>query len=313
MQSCPRPPLTLLRNSLRRPARHLSAASIPVKLPRFYLRDSTLIPGGYRYSSSSDPNLPLAEGAARLRSRSVLLLSGPDAAKYLQGAITFNVNSFHPVNNSARVGASETEPVQAPFYTAFLNPQGRVLHDVFIYPFAGNRPVDDQNGLDLAGEGASGEQSLSFLIDGDASEAENLRRWIAKYRLRSRFDVSRLPNWQVWALWGGRDRYAIKDRLPFLGRGLSCEDRRSEDMGIRYVAPASEQQPDPSLESPSSETAYKVRRYLRGIPEGQKEILPGQALPLESNHQDQAYGHRPEADPASCSRLTSRRWRRGGR
>jgi folate-binding protein YgfZ len=144
------------------------------------------------------------------------------------------------------------------FYSAFLSAQGRVLHDVIVYPDSSKPP----------GEG--------FLIDVDADEAGRLERHIKRYKLRAKFAVRLVDVGEmgVWAAWG--EGVAVTQ-----GKGeVAMVDPRCPALGWRMVT--SRDRPEVDLES-VEERDYTIRRYLAGIPEGQKEILREQALPLESN------------------------------
>src|SRR5438034_1220265 len=68
------------------------------------------------------PSSPPQAGYAKLTNRALISISGQDSTSFLQGLITQNVAS--PRNYPLpRTG----------FYAAFLNAQGRVLNDVFVY------------------------------------------------------------------------------------------------------------------------------------------------------------------------------------
>ncbi|KAG4434588.1 ccr4 associated factor, partial [Cadophora sp. M221] len=115
------------------------------------------------YSSSSSPtNLaqapppPPAAGFTHLPSRRLIALTGPDSTHYLQGVITANLTSSSP---------------PAGFYAAFLNAQGRLLNDVFIYPYT---------------ESGKGD---GWLIEVDAKEVTVLAKHIRRYKLRAKFEV----------------------------------------------------------------------------------------------------------------------------
>src|SRR5271163_1757723 len=73
-------------------------------------------------TTRTSPSDSLAIPSVQLPERSLIRISGPDTIPFLQGLITTNI-----VN-------SEVVVPGRPIYTAFLNAQGRVLHDVFLYP-----------------------------------------------------------------------------------------------------------------------------------------------------------------------------------
>jgi folate-binding protein YgfZ len=157
------------------------------------------------------------------------------------------------------------------FYSAFLNAQGRVLHDVFIYP--------DTLGVDK-------NPVESFLVEVDAAEAERLVRHIKRYKLRAKFAVRLLDGEEgvVWHAWDGTVSALDGTEKPS-ERSLILRDPRSPTLGYRVVSTTSSAAPpELGLElEQAEEQAYQIRRYLHGIPEGQSEILYESALPLESN------------------------------
>ncbi|KAL5877632.1 ccr4 associated factor [Pyricularia oryzae] len=226
---------------------------------RHLLRHATRPPSGFvcrsclsRRSSStsasprSPPPPPPTAGFTALKSRRLISVSGPDAAKYLQGVVTANI-----INNN-----------KTGFYTAFLNAQGRVLHDVFIYPDASKD-----------GEG--------FLIEVDATEAERLTRHIKRYKLRAKLNLRLLDDGEatVWQAWDD----SKADFAPAVGMTTPVRDPRSPMLGYRVLTPGDHAQ-TPQLDlDPTPETSYRIRRYLQGVAEGQTEILREHALPAESN------------------------------
>lgn len=188
-------------------------------------------------------------------------MSGPDAAKYLQGVITASILRLQA---SADVGAGSATPPAA-LYSAFLSAQGRVLHDVFVY-------------RDTLGIGKDADaDAKSYLIEVDAEAAATLTKHIKRYKLRAKLDVRLLEvdELTVWHGWGLADR-------PKADGGIAHHDTRAPNLGWRFVAPAATLQKQVELDL-VTESAYRVHRYLLGVAEGQREILYNQALPLESN------------------------------
>ncbi|CAG8976212.1 hypothetical protein HYALB_00011143 [Hymenoscyphus albidus] len=98
---------------------------------------------------------PPPKAHARLPSRRLISLTGPDASKYLQGVIT---NTVTPPQGPWKEG----------FYAAFLNAKGRVLADVFVYRLAAG------SGL-RAGDSGEESEGEGWLIEVDAVEVERLK------------------------------------------------------------------------------------------------------------------------------------------
>lgn len=210
-------------------------------------------------TAAAPPHQPAAH--AILTTRRVIALTGNDAPRFLQGLTTANIRT-------------SLLPSQG-FYGAFLNAAGRVLHDVFIYPASGQDP-----------EGKSEDKDTRFLIEVDAREVERLAAHLKRFKLRAKVTV-RVPEegeYGVWALWGDEQ---LAKRWP--SNQIGCEDTRAPGMGRRLILPGGTK-PEGEDEKGSTgwghETSvgsYEVRRMLRGVAEGQGEILREAALPLESN------------------------------
>jgi transferase CAF17, mitochondrial len=172
---------------------------------------------------------------------------------------------------------SPSTPPSSGFYTAFLNAQGRVLNDVFIYA----DPTSSEQG---------------WLIEVDATETEKLYKLVKRYKLRAKFDVRIIEEGEmgVWSVWQGRAGKSRSERWTphTIGRGaadaagggeIGCVDPRAPEMGRRLVLPAGKK---PCVEDGLEEVGeqvYRVRRLLKGVAEGQGEILREAALPQESN------------------------------
>ncbi|PHH84149.1 hypothetical protein CDD83_2400 [Cordyceps sp. RAO-2017] len=205
---------------------------------------------------------PPASGLAALPSRRLLAVTGPHAAQFLQGIITANLHA-----------PPDARPRSAGFYAGFLNATGRVLYDVFVYPFRGSFGP-----LDKVADGG-------YLVEVDAAQSGNLARHIKRYKLRARLDVRELlpDEASVWQAWddAAADIGLARAELAPGARQLSCRDPRAPGLGYRVVK-VDAQPPQLPLER-AAEDAYTLRRYLRGVPEGQDEIIREQALPLESN------------------------------
>ena len=128
------------------------------------------------------------------------------------------------------------------------------------------------------------------MIDVDAKEAEKLAKHIKRYKLRAKFDVRLLPNDErgVWNIWkdehDGWTAHGLAGDLQE-GKGrdgeVGCEDKRAPGMGRRVILEGGKK-PEEDVEE-TSEEVYRVRRYLKGVPEGQDELIREAALPQESN------------------------------
>lgn len=215
----------------------------------------------YSTSTSAPSRPPPTASYTHLSTRRLIALTGPDSTHYLQGVITANL--------------SPSTPRTSGFYAAFLNASGRLLNDVFIYPYH---------------DGEGGKEG--WLIEVDAKEVDVLAKHIKRYRLRSKFEVRVVEEAErgVWSVWNdeqeGWTAHALgASASPGSTSGgggvIGCEDKRAPGMGRRILLPAG-QKPEADFEE-SSEDAYRLRRYLKGVPEGQDELPREHALPQESN------------------------------
>ncbi|KAG9253343.1 uncharacterized protein F5Z01DRAFT_163471 [Emericellopsis atlantica] len=204
------------------------------------------------FASASAPPAPPSSGLAKLPSRQLLSVSGPDTAKFLQGIVTANVST------------KDDRTVDDGSYAGFLNATGRVMHDVFIYP--------GRNGF------AGTEEGSSYIIEADAGEIDKLAKLIKRYKLRAKVNVRKIDPAEVsvWHAWTD----SSLDTNP-TATSIRLTDPRTADMGCRILQ-LGDNPPEADLEQ-TTEDAYTIRRYLRGVPEGQSEILREHALPQESN------------------------------
>jgi folate-binding protein YgfZ len=230
---------------------------------------------------------------AWLRSRSLIRLSGPDVSPFLQGLITANITKFELPAAAVR-----------PIYTGFLNAQGRVLSDVFLWRC---------HQLEGPGDG-------SWLIDVDAASRGSLLAHLKKHKLRSKVKIENVSDeelkiYQGWVVeeqgiakdQEGLNQHKVLKEKPeqpltapdtdtgwFLDAGVSVMDPRP-NLGMRWIGSAEGTALDTlsgtSTYDPAaygechqvSEADYKIHRMLHGIAEGQQEIIGGNALPQESN------------------------------
>ncbi|KAK4033239.1 hypothetical protein C8A01DRAFT_19785 [Parachaetomium inaequale] len=210
------------------------------------------------------PPGPVPAGLAELSSRKLISVSGPDAAKYLQGVITANLFPGYAGPNPT----SEHLRTDAGFYAAFLTAQGRILHDVFIY----------RDACDTAHP-----PGHSWLVEVDAAEADRLQKHIRRYKLRAKFDVRLLDEGEgtVWQAWDDDATSSPAPIPPSETIIISTPDTRAPNLGHRLLTFS----PTPlsSLLPIVPEASYHLRRYTYGIPEGQSELIFNQALPHESN------------------------------
>jgi folate-binding protein YgfZ len=234
------------------------------------------------------PPTPPTSGYALLSNRSLIAVTGADSTSFLQGMITQNM-------------LMGKEPVRAPrrtaSYSAFLNSQGRVLHDVFIYPIS-------KDNIGAAGDNGSPADETAWLIEVDKSEVTNLVKHLRKHKLRAKLTIRALEDGEhsVWAAWNDQSTeprwaaynlesdFSSSSRFPD-SLVVGCIDTRAPGFGTRYITPGSEDLhtyfPEESRIQVQGEkvdlSTYTLRRILHGVAEGQQEIIRESALPMEYN------------------------------
>ncbi|CAG8517520.1 5499_t:CDS:2 [Gigaspora rosea] len=202
--------------------------------------------------------------------RGLVEVGGEDSIKFLQGLITNHM----PLIQSGGDG----------FYTAFLNPIGRVLYDTFIHP---------------KNVGTTFPHPI-YLVECDSRIVSDLIKHMKKYVLRSKVSIIDVSSqYNVWNMWGGNIdnlwwRYQVpnpsatklpigslvlKERIAEIG----CKDKRCPYMGLRFILPFDRTPSVPSSFKQLPSEEYKIRRILYGIPEGIDDLPPGSSLPLQSN------------------------------
>ncbi|KAI0194422.1 hypothetical protein EV127DRAFT_422309 [Xylaria flabelliformis] len=252
-------------------------ANIPSRRQRRSFASSATLRENTETSASipSPPAPPPPSGHARLRTRRLISISGIDAPHFLQGLITTSIEG----NNNAHLNGTIQPAAQTPwFYCGFLNALGRVLHDVFVYPVP---------------SGSGGDPH--FMIEVDAAQLTTLLKHLKRYKLRSKIFLRAIEEdeMSVWQLWN--DAEATQDAGGLArndGRSVMIPDFRAPGMGYRVLTVGADlnvqvldlpSELQPAADGKTDESAYRVRRYLRGVPEGSAEIIPAQALPQESN------------------------------
>lgn len=228
--------------------------------------------------SSPAPAAPTASGLVALSSRRLISISGPDAPKFLQGVITQNILA------PQSAGAAGPTVRDDGFYSAFLTATGRVLYDVFVYPDRRDRGGPPKDG---AASPPSHQPGESFLIEVDAAEAARLERHIKRYKLRAKFAVRLLDAGEVtvWHGWDDDGRAALDAStagVEDFHRFVHMRDPRAPGLGWRMLR-TGESEPLVDLPRVADEEVYRVRRYLHGVAEGQRELVREGALPLEGN------------------------------
>lgn len=216
----------------------------------------------YSSQTGNAPPPPPPSGAAKLTNRRLISLHGPDAAKFLQGLVSGNI----------------TPELRSGIYTSFLNAQGRVLSDAFVYSTLGSDWHKNVNAGDEQG----------YLVEVDSEQAAGLLKQFKKHKLRSKFKLRLLEDGELdtYSVWKQDERWTAHTKVEGEDGTLVMTDSRAPGMGRRLLLPPTNAVKNLDNygdvpEAPMS--AYNIRRYLRGVPEGQAEIPADESLPMNCN------------------------------
>jgi folate-binding protein YgfZ len=185
---------------------------------------------------------------ARLDSRALVRIAGPDWRGFLQGLITQDVETL---------AAGELR------YGALLTPQGRLLNDLFLLGTA---------------DGA--------LLDVQAAQREGLIARLSMYRLRAKVEIAPAEGGVFAAFIApplGELSAKPTEGAPFGPSGHFPQGRKSEwlndprlpELGWRGYAL------DASLSAP--EDAYDAHRLALGVPDPARDCPDDKTYPIETN------------------------------
>ncbi|MHA1108111.1 MAG: CAF17-like 4Fe-4S cluster assembly/insertion protein YgfZ [Alphaproteobacteria bacterium] len=194
--------------------------------------------------------------SAALEDRGVVALSGADANEFLQGIVTNNVEAV-----------TERRAV----YGALLTPQGKFLHDFFLFRIA-----------------------ETLYLDCEAARRDDLMRRLKMYRLRADVGIEDAgASLAVYALFGDGAAGALGidetegAASPF-GGGAVYTDPRTASLGVRAALP-----PDRAASvlaeagfADSAPDAYDSLRIGLGVPDGSHDMELEKSLPLEYGFDD---------------------------
>jgi folate-binding protein YgfZ len=139
-------------------------------------------------------------------------------------------------------------------YAALLTPQGKFLHDLFIYD------RDDR-----------------YWLDAERERIPDLGQRLKAYKLRAHVTIDdRSADHKVWAIWTD---YA-KNFLQIGNRHGFTPDPRQSLLGLRGLLPQSE---TPEACTPADENAYDRHRLRLGMPDGSRDLIVGQSTLAEGN------------------------------
>jgi len=194
---------------------------------------------------------------SKLDGRGVIKISGPEKVEFLQGLVT---NDVRKVNGTSFL------------YSAFLNAQGRFMHDLFI--------TEDTNG--------------DWLIDCNAFE--KLFQRLNMYKLKRNVGIEILPEHKVFAAvpnhnacehnadedidWNNMAGIIMHDD-PRIFNG--CPNGEGNSFGKRIIAKEEDLKACMGSSDFVDTSLYDLARIKAGLGEAGKDIIPEKSIILEYN------------------------------
>lgn len=276
-------------------------------------------------------------GHAVLTNKSLISVEGPDAVKFLNGLVTYKMLPSFIKKNETTISTKEVdksvlldefdisglnwgslkESIESKnltinrngIFTSILNSKGRIISDVFIYPYKYN---------ELDGE-------PRYLIEINTDLLKSILNIFKFHKLKSKVSFKILDDFKIWyiyndlkqdVLYNLQLKYfnedskflknptnSMENSIKFLNdpnlfsENLNKEnvlsfafDDRCPDFGIKLITPSSIDNLDEIINEsflPLNQGLLKLstldkRRYLTGIAESPTELTPNKYLPLES-------------------------------
>ncbi|KAF8451868.1 hypothetical protein BGX38DRAFT_1269170 [Terfezia claveryi] len=231
------------------------------------------------------PSSPATTTTDKPPPRALISLHGPDATKFLQAVTTIDIPPL-----------TTTSPASA--YSGFLNAQGRLLWEGFVYNVNGSKGWRKRIGEESIGAGAVrgkwGVDDPCWFVETSGGGAEGLRKWLGRYVLRSKVSITPVPTvgmaggtgWDVWVAWGTGEKLLSEEVVNFESIPRT-NDNRAPGLFTRYLLPT---RPPSDIDIPegggsgATLSDYHLRRYLHGIAESPPEFTPPErSLPHEYN------------------------------
>ena len=171
--------------------------------------------------------------AAQDPERRAIRIGGAEAADFLQSILTSDMEALLPGETRA---------------SALLTPQGRILADMMVLR------VED-----------------GFVLDCDASRAEDLFTRLRRYKLRRPITLEMLDDHQLWVGWDGA-------AMPV----DASTDPRHPALGWRWIGAAGSGPDTASGSGTVDIDQWHAVRIAAGVPQGPVDLQPERALMLEA-------------------------------
>ena len=189
---------------------------------------------------------------ALLPHRALVAVRGPDRMTFLQGLISNNV---------------EKTAADVAIWAALLTPQGKFLHEFFVFA------APDENGED------------AVWLECEALRRDDLVTRLAKYRLRSKVSVLAEDTLAVGVTWDEAP-HGVAGALRRTNGGVVYVDPRLNDAGRRWALPRAsigDVWADVPRGSPQD---YDAFRMSLGLPDGSRDMEVDKALLLENGFEE---------------------------
>lgn len=215
-----------------------------------------------RRSSTQGSDLVRPNGITQLANRKLVSVTGKDAPNLLQGLVTSNIETL-------------LEEDTAGHYSAFLNAQGRLLTDAFIYRIPNRSAKSLEDG---------------FWVEVEDSLVKILCQYLRRHKLRSEVKVEPLGSkYNIWVAWGDQTSEHTQSSEYITDSDIvSLPDPRLPGFAHRFVVPETSDLENSRYDAFSqlekvTSNDYLLRRCIWGLTEGHQAMLDGRALPHEFN------------------------------
>lgn len=178
--------------------------------------------------------------------RGVIRMAGADVLTFLQGLLTNDVSAL-------------AAPEATPLYAAILNPQGRLLQDMFLHRQTG--------------------QDVVLLADVHSDGIPDLLRLLKRFKMRAAVDIADVSDsYTAWARFGSG---ILLDAGAENQTKAWPRDPRLNELGRRAVVDT--ECGSNHLTAVADAAKFRSWRIELGIAEGPEEMPAGDAIPLEYN------------------------------
>ena len=192
-----------------------------------------------------------------LSNRGTVAVIGPDAASFLQGLVSNDVDKV-----------SETQAIWA----AFLTPQGKFLHEFMIV-----------------------KRDEGYLLECERDRRDDLITRLKRFRLRAKVTIEDADDLEVATAWGSgiSEAFGLQELAGAANSNddvVTFVDPRLPDAGVRLIGPSAKiHSVAQSAGCDSAQLAdYDLNRMQLGLPDGSRDMEVDKALLLENGFEELA-------------------------